>query len=111
MGGYFAHQLSQRRPFWVAVRLRRDTLRHIRAKGPLLPPGGECCLPRRAPARPSNGPTTGPRPELGWSLPGTHDERVTEDAEEERDGVAERAVDGTSEGTREDTVDARGGRG
>jgi|HubBroStandDraft_6_1064221.scaffolds.fasta_scaffold510452_2 hypothetical protein len=50
MDGYFAHQLSQRRPFWVAVRLRRDGFRQRGEGAQLPPPGGEfgtCAAPDR----------------------------------------------------------------
>lgn len=50
MDGYFAHQLSQRRPFWVAVRLRRDGFRQGGEGAQLPPPGGELG-PRAAPDR------------------------------------------------------------
>ncbi len=46
MDGYFAHQLSQRRPFWVAVRLPHDRIRHIPGRGSFIPPGGEWCSPK-----------------------------------------------------------------
>ncbi len=47
--GYFAHQLSQRRPFWVAVRLRRDGFRQ-RGEGAQCTPAG-VVGPRAAPDR------------------------------------------------------------